>query len=189
MEEAKTITYELTFDQKKKLSPQETTAMIKTFNHYDLNKDGKMDQKEFKNILVDLGYRKITDEKCKEMLDENDQSQDGFLQWTEFVDMMVKMKGDDAGKFGSITESKDGKAIAVMETEGGGKHQYSIEERTTFAKMINHLCSEDPDLKDIMPINVEDDSLFHSFADGILLCKIVQQIDKEAIDDRAINKM
>jgi len=79
MEEAKTITYELTFDQKKNLSPQETTAMIKTFNHYDLNKDGKMDQKEFKNILVDLGYRKITDEKCKEMLDANDQSQDGFL--------------------------------------------------------------------------------------------------------------
>jgi len=42
-EEAKTMSYELTFDQKKNLTPQEQTAMIKTFNHYDLNKDGKMD--------------------------------------------------------------------------------------------------------------------------------------------------
>lgn len=188
MEEAKTMSYELTFDQKKNLTPQEQTAMIKTFNHYDLNKDGKMDEKEFKNILVDLGYRKITDEKVKEMLDENDASQDGFLQWNEFVDMMIKMKGNDDGRFGAIVESKDGKAIAVITSEGGGTHAYSIEERTTFAKMINHLLSEDEDLKEFMPMNTEDDTLFHSFTNGILLCKLVKKIDPDSIDDRAINK-
>ena len=103
--------------------------------------------------------------------------------------MMIKMKGGDDGRFGAIVESKDGKARAVIETAGGGKHAYSIEERTTFAKVINHLCGEDKDLAEIMPINVEDDSLFHSFTNGILLCKVVQQINEEAIDDRAMNKM
>jgi hypothetical protein len=29
-----------------------------------------MDETEFKNILIDLGFRKITDEKLKELLDE-----------------------------------------------------------------------------------------------------------------------
>jgi hypothetical protein len=29
-----------------------------------------MDQNEFKNIMIDLGYRKITDEKVKELLQE-----------------------------------------------------------------------------------------------------------------------
>ena len=188
MEEAKTISYELTFDQKKNLTPQEQTAMIKTFNHYDLNKDGKMDDKEFKNILIDLGYRKITDEKVKEMLNEHDASQDGFLQWNEFVDMMIKMKGSDDGRFGAIVEGKDGKAMAIVTSAGGGTHAYSIEERTTFAKMINHLLAENEDLKEFMPMNTEDDTLFHSFTNGLLLCKLVQKIDKEAIDERAINK-
>ena len=117
--------------------------MIKTFNHYDKNKDGKMDDSEFKNILIDLGYRKITDEKVKQMMGEHDQNEDGFLQWGEFVDMMIKMKGNDDGRFGSIVESKDGKAMAVITSEGGGTHAYSIEERTTFSKMINHLLAED----------------------------------------------
>ena len=28
-----------------------------------------MDQSEFKNIMIDLGFRKITDEKVKELLE------------------------------------------------------------------------------------------------------------------------
>jgi Ca2+-binding EF-hand superfamily protein len=39
------------------------TAFIKAFKNYDLNKDGTMDEKEFKNVMIDLGFRKITDEK------------------------------------------------------------------------------------------------------------------------------
>jgi len=40
-----------------------------------------MDQNEFKNIMIDLGYRKITDDKCKEMLAEQDQNSDGVISW------------------------------------------------------------------------------------------------------------
>jgi len=44
------------------LSPQEISGFIKAFNNYDLNKDGTMDQKEFKNIMIDLGERKTDDQ-------------------------------------------------------------------------------------------------------------------------------
>jgi hypothetical protein len=54
--------------------------------------------------------------------------------------------------------------------------------------MINHLLAENEDLKEFMPMNTEDDTLFHSFTNGLLLCKLIQVIDKEAIDERAINK-
>ena len=67
-----------------------------------------MDQSEFKNIMIDIGYRKITDEKCAEMLAAQDQNNDGVLSWGEFVDMMVAMKGQDDGKFGTIVEGKGG---------------------------------------------------------------------------------
>jgi len=67
-----------------------------------------MDQAEFKNIMIDLGYRKITDDKVKEMLAAQDQNNDGVISWNEFIDMMVGMKGSDDGKFGTIVESKGG---------------------------------------------------------------------------------
>ena len=42
-EEAKTIDYEVTAEQRKTLGPQEISGSIKAFNNYDLNKDGTMD--------------------------------------------------------------------------------------------------------------------------------------------------
>ena len=51
------------------LGPQDQSSLIRAFKNYDKNSDGTMDQNEFKNIMIDLGYRKITDEKVKEMLD------------------------------------------------------------------------------------------------------------------------
>ena len=32
------------------------------FKHYDVNKDGSMDAKEFKQVCTDLGKRDITDD-------------------------------------------------------------------------------------------------------------------------------
>ena len=99
---------EFTMAQKKNLGPQEQTSMIKSFVSYDKNGDNQMDQSEFKNIMIDLGYRKITDEKVTEMLKAQDQNNDGVISWAEFVDMMVAMKGSDDGKFGTIIEGKNG---------------------------------------------------------------------------------
>lgn len=53
-----------------------------------------MDAKEFKNIMIDLGYRKTTDEDAMKMLTSHDKNQDGVISWTEFVAMMIGMKGD-----------------------------------------------------------------------------------------------
>lgn len=187
MEESK-ISMEFTFDQKKVLGPQEQTALIKSFKIYDKNGDGTMDQSEFKSIMIDLGYRKITDEKVKEMLDAQDQNADGVISWNEFVDMMVAMKGTDEGKFGTIVEGKDGVAKAQIVGEHGGTHSYSVEEKVSFAKMINLILKDDEDCKDRLPMNVDDDSLFHVFDNGILLCKLLMQIDSGCIDARAMNK-
>jgi Ca2+-binding EF-hand superfamily protein len=80
-EEQKTISYDFTFEQKKNLGPEEQTAMIRAFKNYDLNKDGTMDEKEFKNILIDLGQRKITDAEVKSILDSHDTNRDGVISW------------------------------------------------------------------------------------------------------------
>lgn len=182
-EAPKEMTYEFTFEQQKNLGPEERSALIRSFKNYDTNKDGVMDESEFKNIMIDLGYRKITDDEVKKMLEAHDQNSDGVIQWAEFVDMMGKFKGDDSGKFGSIVGS-----TAKIEGAHGGTHSYNIEERATFARLINHFWKADEDLQDRLPMPVEDESLFHVFDNGILMCKMLMHLDPNCIDNRAINK-
>lgn len=178
---------EFTLEHKKTLGPQEQTALTKSFRNYDKNNDGTMDENEFKNIMIDLGYRKITDDKVKEMLAEQDKNKDGVLSWNEFVAMMVKMKGTDDGRFGTIIEGKSG-AVAQITGKHGGVHSYSIEERTTYAKIINQVLKDDEDCKDRVPMNPDDDTIFHMFDNGILLCKLLLQVDPECIDVRVLNR-
>lgn len=179
-----TYSYDFSFDQKKTLGPQEQSQLIRAFRTYDLNKDGKMDEKEFRNILVDMGYRKITDEEVSKIYGEFDLNKDGWISWSEFVNFMVKFKGgDDASKFGIVSGSK-----ASVENAQGGKHTYSLEERSTFAKLINTYFANDPDLADRLPMNTNDETLFHACDNGVLLCKMLQKIDPNSIDSRAINK-
>jgi len=70
----------------------------------------------------------------------------------------------------------------------GGTHSYKIEERTTFAKIINVMLKNDEDIAPRLPINPNDDTLFHSFDNGILLCKLMMNIDDGCIDSRALNR-
>ena len=56
---------------------------------YDTNKNGYMSEMEFKNVLIDLGRRDVTDEQVKEMLNEADENKDGVLQWTEFIEVYI----------------------------------------------------------------------------------------------------
>jgi len=100
---------------------------------------------------------------------------------------MVGMKEKSGDKFGNIVEGKFG-AVAEIENVHGGKHSYSIEERTTFAKMINNVLKEDEDCKDKIPMNFEDDTLFHIFDNGLALCKLVMAINPDCLDSRALNR-
>ena len=102
--------------------------------------------------------------------------------------MMVKMKGTVDGRFGSVIEGKGG-AMAQLVSAHGGTHTYKIEEKHTFAYVINEVLKGDEDLSERLPINPEDDDLFHAFDNGIMLCKLMMKIDENVIDSRAINRM
>ena len=67
MEPEDPLTY--TFEDKKVIDSSEQGIFKKFFKLYDKNGDGTMDQQEFKQIMIDMGYRQITDEKVKELLD------------------------------------------------------------------------------------------------------------------------
>ncbi len=51
----------------------------------------------------------------------------------------------------------------------GSVHSYSLEERRSFAEYINQLLKDDPDLRDVLPLNPNSDDLFTVCSQGLLL--------------------
>ena len=100
--------------------------------------------------------------------------------------MMIAQKGSNPNAFGDISTNAAGTAVAKIENEHGGKHEYSPGQVATFSKLINVILKGDADLGDYLPIATDGDSLFHAFDNGVLLCKIVHVIDPDSIDLRVI---
>lgn len=48
-----------------------------------------MNALEFKQVLLDLGKRDVTDEQVREMLAQVDRNNDNVIQWGEFLDVII----------------------------------------------------------------------------------------------------
>lgn len=77
--------------------------------------------------------------------------------------------------------------ITKVEGDGGATHSFTDEEKYGFVGLLNHYLKNDADLTGVIPLNDQDDSLFKSCYDGILLCKIINCAVPGTIDPRAIN--
>jgi len=63
-----------------------------------------------------------------------------------------------------------------------------VEERICFAKLINDILKNDDDVRGIIPVNTENEDVFHALEDGIILSKLVNAGAENTIDFRAVNK-
>lgn len=70
----------------------------------------------------------------------------------------------------------------------GTTHSVRHEEQVAFSNWVNMKLGEDIDLKHILPIDEDGNSLYEAVKDGILLCKIINYSCPDTIDERAINK-
>lgn len=95
--EAPKHVYTFTAEQNNKLSAQDRQLFENCFRSYDKNSDNNMDASEFKQLMMDIGQVKRTGEnptaEVQALLDKYDQNKDGSIQWSEFVDMMVLLRG------------------------------------------------------------------------------------------------
>jgi hypothetical protein len=70
----------------------------------------------------------------------------------------------------------------------GASHSFSEEEKEAFSEHINHCLTEDPDLAGLVPLDSSSMDLFEKSSNGLLLCKLINLAQYDAIDERAINK-
>ncbi len=73
-------------------------------------------------------------------------------------------------------------------SESGFTHSYLVEEKICFAKLVNEFLKEETDLPDVvLPLNPENDDLFHSMESGVVLAKLINIAVENTIDFRAMN--
>ena len=182
-------TYEVPFTYRKYFNTEQVTEMINAFKGYDTNQNGSIDAAEFKNALRGMGHDDITDEKVTEMLNRVDKNTDGVIDWIEFLDMMQMVKSSGQATFGAALETAHGAGAQVV-SASGGHHNYLREEVSVIARAFNRECKNDElqQVQEKLPINPDNDDLFHACSDGMLMIHLINHIEKDAIDMRTVNK-
>ena len=95
------------------------------FNKYDTNHSGKLDHKELRNALKEVGLEMDSD-KAKAMLDKYDKDQSGLMELDEFQELCIALNRVNLNLVGAISE-KDMKAaeqwsaFAKYDTDYSGK--------------------------------------------------------------------
>jgi hypothetical protein len=60
-------------------------------------------------------------------------------------------------------------ARTTYSSDSGAQHSYSLEEKVAFADYLNQYLADDPDLRDVLPIDPHTDDLFKLASQGLLL--------------------
>jgi len=96
-------------------------------------------------------------------------------------------EGSAATKVDAVFGDKAGQKI---ENAAGGHNFYKDEEVSCMSYLINNKLKEDEDveLKKRLPINPASEDLFPNMADGLILIKLLNLVDPDAVDMRTINK-
>uniref|UniRef100_A0A8C6Q722 Plastin 1 (I isoform) n=1 Tax=Nothobranchius furzeri TaxID=105023 RepID=A0A8C6Q722_NOTFU len=120
-----------------------------------------------------------------------DTNKDEKISFEEFVSIYQELKSKEFSEtFRKVLSRRDG-IYSFGGTSGvsceGTQHSYSDEEKVAFARWINKALAKDPDCQHLLPINPNNESLFSSIRDGILLCKMINLSQPDTIDERVIN--
>ena len=131
---------EIPFMYRKLMSPEEQTAVIRSFKNFDKSGDHVIEADEFKALLKDMGRTDVTDDQIKEIFDKYDSNKDGKIDFMEYLEMCVAL-AETRKNFGR--QSTKNAEQALLEAETGGHHSYLFEERNTYPRLFNATLAKD----------------------------------------------
>ncbi|XP_041125948.1 plastin-1-like [Polyodon spathula] len=177
------------------ISREELEELKEAFNKIDTDNSGYVCDYELQDLFKEArlplpGYK--VREIVEKIIVATDHNKDGRIDFEEFLSICQELKSKEISKsFRKAINKKDGITAIGGTSEissEGTQHSYSEEEQVAFVNWINKALKDDPDCKHLLPMDPNDDSVFKSVGDGILLCKLINLSQAETIDERVINK-
>ncbi|XP_067656192.1 plastin-2-like [Haliotis asinina] len=172
------------------LTAEQRHELCELFSGVDEDGNGSISLDEIKDALAAVNI-KLAGYEIREIVERYDTDGNMKLDMKEFEKLYIEeLKKRNFGlKFKTSVAPKRG----VRSHEGvsqastvGTTHTVKDSELVAFSDWINAKLRDDPDLKDYVPLT--GDNLCARCHDGILLCKLLNETEKDLIDERTINK-
>ena len=150
--------------------------MVRSFKNHD--KDGKHEVtfEDFGNMVRNMGYKQ---EDMAEQLKEMKFEKEGFVSWDEFLQVMQSVSIGHQMRASNKKHSSEFEALVEADN---GISSFMMAEVSTFARAINQILQDEPALQDRLPIDPNNDDLFDTVSDGLVLAYLLQAIDPDLID-------
>jgi len=172
------------FDRPKNLSDAEVEELRTVFSSFDADMSGHISSEELANAMEQLGSP-VERSKLTALMGEADTNGDQHVNFDEFLNVVERTKAGDTSVKG-FSDVIRKKSTVLQIKKDATVHSFAEEECMAFADFINTKLGADPHLAYLLPIS-EITELFSVVADGVLLCRLINLAEAEAIDERVIN--
>ncbi|KAM9842318.1 plastin-1 [Aulostomus maculatus] len=175
------------------ISREDLDDLREAFSKIDIDNSGYVSDFELQELFREASFS-LPGYKVREIIETfiaGDTNKDEKISFEEFVCIYQELKSKEFSEtFRKTITRKDGirsfGGVSGISSEGT-QHSYSDEEKVAFVNWINKTLAKDPDCEHLLPMNPDDESLFTSVRDGILLCKMINLSQPDTIDERVIN--
>lgn len=180
----------------KAFSPAEVKEFKRLFMACDSDGSGQLSLQETAGLLANAG-EDISEQKLHELYAEIDSNGDGQVSFDEFMSCLAHTKSSVGGIEDSTSASNIAMKFAkaanaqakIYKVQGAGNSEHSIseDECTGFAEYINLVLARDSTLSKRLPMDTRNDDLFRQCSDGLIFAKLVNIVEPDTIDERALN--
>ncbi|XP_059209348.1 plastin-1 [Centropristis striata] len=175
------------------ISRDDLEDLREAFNKIDIDNSGFVSDFELQELFREASFS-MPGYRVREIMETfiaGDTNKDEKISFEEFVSIYQELKSKEFSEtFRKTITRRDG-IRSFGGTSGnsseGTQHSYSDEEKVAFVNWINKTLAKDPDCQHLLPMNPDNESLFASVRDGILLCKMINLSQPDTIDERVIN--
>ncbi|KAM3594581.1 uncharacterized protein V6R79_010127 [Siganus canaliculatus] len=175
------------------ISREDLEDLREAFNKIDIDNSGYVSDFELQELFREASFS-LPGYKVRDIIETfiaGDTNKDEKISFEEFVSIYQELKSKKFSEtFRKSITRRDGiRSFGGLSgnSSEGTQHSYSDEEKVAFVNWINKALAKDPDCKHLVPMNPEDESLFTSVRDGIVLCKMINESQPDTIDERVIN--
>lgn len=175
------------------ISREDLEDLKEAFNKIDIDNSGYVSDFELQELFREASLS-LPGYKVREIIETfmaGDTNKDEKISFEEFVSIYQELKSKQFSEtFKKAVSRRDGiRSFGGMSgiSSEGTQHSYSDEEKVAFVNWINKALAKDPDCEHLLPMNPDNESLFASVRDGILLCKMINLSQPDTIDERVIN--
>ncbi|XP_022606063.1 plastin-1-like [Seriola dumerili] len=175
------------------ISREDLEDLREAFNKIDIDNSGYVSDFELQELFRQASFS-LPGYKVREIVETfiaGDTNKDEKISFEEFVSIYQELKSKEFSEtFRKTITRRDGirsfGGTSRISSEGT-QHSYSDEEKVAFVNWINKALAKEADCEHLLPMNPNDESLFTSVRDGILLCKMINLSQPDTIDERVIN--